>query len=178
MSEKIVIRRMTEADLDQVCGIENEAFSIPWSRKSFRDFIVRDDAVFLTASVCRDGDEMSGSHAADCKSSAEIPAENDGSPIAGYIGFYGIPDEGDITNVAVRKDMRGRGIGGMLVSALISEASRRGISRIFLEVRESNDAAIHVYLKSGFRRVGLRKNYYDDPVENAVIMLRDEEDIR
>jgi ribosomal-protein-alanine N-acetyltransferase len=93
--------------------------------------------------------------------------------ICGYIGAYGIPDEGDITNVSVQKEYRRAGIGRLLVDELIRRTLAAGITRIFLEVRESNAPAIHLYENAGFVRTGLRKNYYTSPVENAIIMMRD-----
>lgn len=153
-AEDITVRPMTEADLDAVAAIEKENFSRPWSRQSFAAFIRREDAVFLTA----------------------VMHKPEGETIAGYIGFYGIPNEGDITNVSVSGSYRRMGIGRRLVQALIRETHSRGITRIFLEVRKSNEAAIRLYTSEGFRKAGMRPNYYEEPEEDAVIMLRDEEE--
>lgn len=139
-----VIRDMREEDLERIEQIEVRNFSRPWTVQDFRDFLLRDDAIFLTA-LC-DGE------------------------IAGYIGFYGIPDEGDITNVSVDERFRRRGIGRALVSELISRAAAHGIGTIFLEVRDSNEAAIRLYEAEGFGQVGLRRRYYSSPVEDARIM--------
>lgn len=149
---QITIRRMREEDLDRVAEIEKENFSTPWSRKSFSDFLKREDTYFLVAEREEAGE----------------------TEICGYIGAYGIPDEGDITNVSVQKEYRRAGIGRKIVDELIRVTVAAGIKRLFLEVRESNDPAIRLYEHAGFVRCGLRKNYYTSPVENAVIMMRDE----
>lgn len=143
-TDPLKIREMREEDLPRVAQIERQNFSLPWKEQDFRDFIVRDDAIFLTALWM---DE-----------------------VAGYIGFYGIPDEGDITNVAVDERSRRRGIGRALVHELIHRAADRGISKIFLEVRDSNESAIQLYQEAGFVQVGLRKRYYSSPTEDARIM--------
>lgn len=140
----IEITEMTEEDLPRVAEIERQNFSCPWKEKDFHDFIVRDDAIFLTARY--DGE------------------------IAGYIGFYGIPDEGDITNVSVDRRFRRRGIGFALIRELIRRADSRGIHIVFLEVRDSNEEAIRLYRRAGFSEVGVRKNFYSLPVEDARIM--------
>lgn len=141
---RLRIREMREEDLIQVEQIERQNFSRPWSEQDFRDFLVREDAVFLTALL--------------------------NGEVAGYIGFYGIPDEGDITNVSVDDRFRRLGIGRALVLALIDRAAGRGIGTIFLEVRDSNEAAIRLYEQAGFVQVGLRKRYYSSPQEDARIM--------
>lgn len=81
-------------------------------------------------------------------------------------------DEGDITNVAVAKQCQNQGIGGMLTAELIHRTEEVGVSRLFLEVRVSNQPAIHLYQKMGFEQNGKRKNYYESPVEDALLMMR------
>ena len=90
--------------------------------------------------------------------------------IAGYIGLYGSYDEGDITNVAVAEAFRGNGIGTLLVKSMKEMAVRRGIRRIYLEVRDSNETARRVYEKAGFSVCGRRKKFYRQPEEDAVLM--------
>ena len=140
------IRRMVSADLPEVERIEQENFSRPWTAEDYQGFLDREDADFLVAVV-------------------------DGR-IVGYIGEYGLPDEGDITNVSVDRRYRNRHIGTCLVSGLIQTAGARGIRKIFLEVRESNAPAIRLYENAGFRKTGVRRNYYTSPVEDAVLMMR------
>lgn len=145
MSE-IVIRKMLSADLSQVCQIERDNFSLPWSEKSFSESMEREDTVFLVACI---EDE-----------------------IAGYIGCYCIAGTGEITNVSVKSSHRRKGIGGMLLEKLYEEGFRLDTREYFLEVRESNEAAIGLYSAQGFVKEGVRKNFYEKPVENAVIMWK------
>lgn len=146
--KNITIRRMQPSDLPQVCDIEKENFSLPWSEKSFADSMERNDTVFLVALA---DDE-----------------------IAGYIGCYCIAGEGEITNVAVKSSCRRKGIGGMLLEKLYEEGALLDTQEFFLEVRESNEAAIALYSRQGFVKEGIRKNFYEQPVENALIMWRHE----
>lgn len=143
----IEIREMQLDDLEQVMEIENENFSRPWTETGFFTFLIRQDTLFLVAQ------------------------END--EILGYCGVVMVQDEGDITNVSVKKEKQNQGIGNRLVQDLIAKTKGQGITRLFLEVRESNQRAIHVYEKAGFVRNGLRKNYYEDPVEHAVLMMHE-----
>ena len=87
-----------------------------------------------------------------------------------FILAANLMNEGDITNVAVDERSRRRGIGRALVHELIHRAADRGISKIFLEVRDSNESAIQLYQEAGFVQVGLRKHYYSSPTEDARIM--------
>lgn len=143
----IEIREMQLDDLEQVMEIENENFSRPWTETGFFTFLIRQDTLFLVAQ------------------------END--EILGYCGVVMVQDEGDITNVSVKKEKQNQGIGNRLVQNLIAKTKGQGITRLFLEVRESNQRAIHVYEKAGFVQNGLRKNYYEDPVEHAVLMMHE-----
>lgn len=140
-----VIRPMTEADVPAVAGLEAHIFSQPWSAQGFLDALALPGTVFLTA-------------------------EEEGQ-IAGYIGMYLSVDEGEITNVAVAPLMRRRGVGWELLLEAKREAERRGIARIVLEVRTSNEGAIALYEKSGFSTVGIRKDFYECPKEDAYIMI-------
>lgn len=145
MSE-IIIRRMKAADLVQVCAIEKDNFSLPWSEKSFLESMERGDTVFLAAAA--------------------------GEEIAGYLGCYCIAGTGEITNVAVKDSFRRRGIGSLLLEKLYEEGKALDTQEFFLEVRESNEAAIALYSGQGFVKEGIRKNFYEKPVEHAVIMFR------
>lgn len=146
--EKLTIRRMQHCDLDEVCAIENASFSIPWSRNSFADALA-DESNFLF--VC----------------------DADGSVI-GYADTWCVLDEATITNIAVREDFRGRGIGTMLLKEALDEAKRRDIGAVTLEVRKSNAPAIRLYEKFGFKSAGIRPEYYKKPTEDAVIMWKHE----
>ena len=141
---EIIIRKMQPEDLAEVCKIEKDNFSLPWSEKSFLESMERDDTVFLVALEDED--------------------------VAGYIGCYCIAGAGEITNVAVKASHRRKGIGGKLLQKLYEEGISLDTQEYFLEVRESNEAAIGLYLRQGFVKEGIRKNFYEKPVENAVIM--------
>ena len=139
-------RRMEEKDLEQVVAIENATFSMPWSKDAFLESMNNPAHVYVVAS------------------------EED--VICGYSGMWGIAGEGQINNVAVREDFRGKGIGFEIVEFLLKEGEKQGLEAFTLEVRESNASAIYIYEKAGFKNVGIRKNFYDKPKENAVIMWR------
>lgn len=141
----ILVRAMQTEDVDAVAVLEAQIFSMPWSRQGFLDSLQREDTVFLVA-------------------------EEDGL-IVGYIGMYVALDEGEITNVAVSAEMRRRGIGELLVGNIIKEANERGLERVILEVRVSNENAIRLYERNGFKNQGVRKGFYDLPKEDAYIMM-------
>lgn len=137
----MIIRPMRPEDVPAVAEIERACFSQPWSEQGFLDGMK--DAIFLVA-------------------------EED--HIAGYIGMYRMPPEGEITNVAVAADDRNKGYGKALVNKMQQWAVAHGINRIVLEVRAGNAGAIHVYESLGFCRLGVRKNFYQFPKEDADIM--------
>ncbi len=167
MNAEYEIRKMVPADLGQVTRIESDNFSVPWKEKDFANWIEDPQAVFLTAAGKSEKPEMTESAAG--KSEKPEMAET----VAGYIGCLYAADEGDITNVSVDSARRRKGIGKCLVQALLAEARKRGCRRIFLEVRQSNDAAGRLYQDCGFVRVGVRKNYYTKPQEDALLMRCD-----
>ena len=140
----MLIREMILQDVAQAAEIEKECFSIPWSEKSFEDSLSREDTLFL---VCEEEDV-----------------------VAGYIGMYLSFDEGSITNVAVSPSFRKRGCGETLVKGAKERAKEKQIETIFLEVRVSNAPAISLYKKLGFEELGIRKNFYEHPIEDAIIM--------
>lgn len=140
------IQRMTIAHVEQVAEIAAEVFSHPWTRQGFIEALPGEDNCFL---LCME---------------EEI--------VLGYCGLYMAADEGEIINVAVKPKYQGQGIGNMLMQALIAEGESRGITRLFLEVRVSNLSAIGLYEKHGFVKQGIRKNFYQDPKEDAYVMNR------
>ncbi len=142
----MMIREMTASDIDAVAALEAELFSMPWSAQGFADTLCREDVLFLVA--CED------------------------DSLLGYVGVYCTADEGEITNVAVAQTARRRGIGQELLRHLIDQLAQRGIGRIVLEVRVSNDPAIRLYEKQGFVTMGKRKNFYEKPTEDAYVMVR------
>lgn len=142
----LTVRKMQPSDLPEVCAIEKENFSVPWSENSFLESMEREDTVFLTAL--------------------------DEGGIAGYIGCYCVAGTAEIMNIAVQSAKRRRGTGAALLEALFENARTFSCEEVILEVRESNEAAIALYTRQGFVRISVRKNFYEKPVENALVMRK------
>lgn len=143
----IVYRKMRADDIDGVYKVEVSAFDHPWTLSSLKS-------------------EQKN------KLSKYFVAENEDKIIVGYIGAWYIIDEAHITNVAVHKDFRGLGIGEGLVSTLVDNCKDESISAITLEVRSGNSVAQNLYKKFGFLPGGIRKEYYADNKEDAIIMWK------
>lgn len=142
------VRSAVPADLPGLVSLEQACFAIPWSEESLR------------YDLC--------DHPAAHYFVADAP---DGS-LAGYAAFWQALDEAQITNVAVAPAWRRRGLGRLLLQALIGKASELALETLFLEVRSSNRPAIALYESAGFKSVGLRRAYYSDNGEDAIIMLK------
>ncbi len=143
----MTVREMQVEDLSQVMEIETELFGgEAWTKEGFFTFLTRSDALFLVV--------------------------EERERILGYCGLLMVLDEGDITNVAVKKDRQREGIGHFLVESLVRLAGDLGVNTIHLEVRAGNDTAIRLYERMDFVRDGLRRNYYTNPAEDAVLMTR------
>lgn len=138
------IRKATELDLEGIYAIEESSFSTPWSKESIRNDLINPVTTYLVA-------------------------EKEGQ-ITGYIGVWNVMSEGQITNVAVDPNCRGKGIGQKLVQQLLEHAKACELEVLILEVRQSNIAAQKVYSKAGFKEIAVRKNYYTHPKEDAMIM--------
>ena len=138
-----VISLMTQADIDGMHAIEEATFASPWSRKSIEDELHNPCARYL---VARENGE-----------------------VIGYAGMWLVIDEGHVTNVAVREDKRGMGIGKELMRQLIQLAADSGMIWMTLEVRRSNKVAQNLYHSFGFVDVGYRKRYYENN-EDALLM--------
>ena len=136
---------MDSSHVDAVCELEKSAFSSPWSR---------DDIEYQL--------DKAGSHFL-------VAVDTETETVAGYIGVQEISGEAYITNIAVFKEFRRLGAASLLLKTASDDAFARGCEFITLEVRESNHLAIELYLKSGFERMGIRKNFYSNPDENALI---------
>lgn len=138
---------MTVEHIDGVLAVEEATFSIPWTRKDFeREMTENNLAIYYVA-------------VADGK-------------IVGYAGMWHVITEGHITNVAVLEDYRKQGIGDALMEQLEQVALEKEMIGITLEVRINNTPAQRLYHKHGYRAEGLRKNYYPDTHEDAVIMWK------
>lgn len=140
------IRPMTIQDCEQVAQIEAASFSVPWSLRAFTETVEKDNFRYFVA-------EESGE-------------------ILGYCGFLFVLDEAEIPNVCVKASARCRGIGKQMMTVLIEEAKKLGMAMLYLEVRESNAPARALYQSLGFEENGIRKNFYEHPVEHAVLMSK------
>ncbi len=131
--------------LPDILKVENECFLHPWTENMFKE-------------------EISG------RFSRYRVAEIDGNAV-GYMGMWVLADEGHITNVAVAKDFRRRGIAKALISDFVGFAGEKNLAFLTLEVRKSNISAISLYKSFGFCEVGVRKKYYDN-TEDAILMTK------
>lgn len=142
--DEVTIREMGEEDLREVARLERKIFSRPWSEESFRDALSSPDHCYLAALY-------SGT-------------------LVGYCGLWCSFDTADLCNLAVAADFRKRNLGSALLSQGLAAVKRRGVERVLLEVRRSNDPAIGLYAKFGFEELGIRPGYYSHPVEDGILM--------
>ncbi|MDO4323403.1 MAG: ribosomal protein S18-alanine N-acetyltransferase [Lachnospiraceae bacterium] len=138
------VSEMTPQDVPEVAVLERQIFTMPWSENGFLSSLQSQDTLYL---VVREKGRL-----------------------LGYCGLLQSFDEADITNVAVSPEERGRGVGHAMLQELMRRGKERGIMRYTLEVRTGNAAAIHLYQKLGFVSAGIRKNFYEKPREDALIM--------
>lgn len=144
MENNLIIRSMTKDDIDDVYRVEEDCFSDPWSKEAIRQELKNNLARYIIAEI-------------------------DGK-VVGYVGVWFVLDEGHITNVAVHSDYRGKKIGDKLIKELVELCKENNMSAITLEVRVSNIVAQNLYKKYGFKIGGIRKEYYSDNKEDAMIM--------
>lgn len=133
--------------LEKIVELERLCFSLPWTYAQLEHQIVEENSIYLVA-------------------------ENEKGDILGYVGMMFVLDEGYISNVAVSPDCRRQGVADALLYALESRSREKSLSFMTLEVRESNFPAISLYSKHGFKTVGTRPNYYQQPTENALLMTK------
>jgi ribosomal-protein-alanine N-acetyltransferase len=150
VSTSIVFEPMEMIDLQRIMAIERASFSSPWTKTMFVSELF--DNPFSLSYVAR---------------------EEEDEQIVGYVVFWVIFDELHLLNVAVDPAWRRRGIGEGLVRFLLQIAQKRGVRKGTLEVRASNFSAQQLYRKFGFREVGMRRNYYQGPTENALLFQCD-----
>lgn len=145
MTEEMASMPMTMADLDEVMEVEQASFTSPWSRQAFiRELSDNLYAHYIVARV--------------------------NGHVVGYAGMWLVMGEAHVTNIAVRPEHRGRGYGETLLRRLMELAVTSEANRMTLEVRKSNLVAQKLYAKLGFTAQGLRKRYYTDTNEDAIIM--------
>ncbi len=147
--EELVITTMTMEDLDKVMEVEKASFLTPWSRQAFvRELTENAFAVYVVGRL--------------------------GSKVVGYAGMWLIINEAHVTNIAVHPSYRRRHFGERLLQELIDRAKRNNCDRMTLEVRTGNLGAQAMYRRFGFVEQGLRRRYYTDTGEDAIIMWKDE----
>ena len=142
----LTIRPAVPADLPALAALEQACFSHPWSENGLAETMQNGRSLFLAAE--REGE------------------------VLGYLGMEFVLDEGSITNVAVFPQYRRRGAAGKLLDVFLRFARANHLAFLTLEVRPSNAAAIALYTRFGFREAGRRRNYYDLPKEDALILTR------
>ena len=148
MSEKhIRIVPMNADHLEELERLERICFSRPWSKRMLGEELENQCAAFLVA-------------------------EDENGTVLGYAGLLVMLDEGYITNVAVFPEYRRLGVAAKIIEVYMNFAAANGLAFLTLEVRPSNEAAIALYRRFGFEEVGRRKNYYDLPKEDALILTR------
>ncbi|HHW07310.1 MAG TPA: ribosomal protein S18-alanine N-acetyltransferase [Clostridia bacterium] len=147
LKDELMIVPMAEEHLDQVLAIEQVSFPTPWSRNSYLREL--SDNQFAYYYVCLLGDK-----------------------VLGYMGMWLIIDEAHVTTIAVHPDYRGRALGRVLLEELMARAAALGADKITLEVRPSNHVAQRLYRRVGFVPAGIRKGYYTDTKEDAIIMWK------
>jgi len=145
MNNMIFIKAATEEYMPRILEIEQEAFSPPWTHGALSKEIYGDDSFFAVA-----------------------VAEND--LLSGFVLLRRLMDEGELLKIAVDKTARRRGVAELLIKTALQNADQHALKSIFLEVRESNAAAIALYKKFGFKLMRQRKDYYTDPIEDALVM--------
>lgn len=139
-------RRSVPADAKDIAEIEALTFPDPWDERSVSNLITTAEAMCFTAV--------------------------DGGVVVAYVIGRLIPPEGEIYRVAVREEYRRRGVAYRLLDYSVKTSRGKGLESLFLEVRSTNAAALGLYRAYGFMEIGRRKNYYRDPVDDAIIMLK------
>lgn len=138
------IRKISENDIEAIAYLESEIFSDAWSEKSIKETYENQNACILGA--YKEG------------------------VLAGYVIFYYVLDEGEIARIAVSPQYRRQGVADQIFAGLLGFCTEKSIERILLDVRISNEPAIAFYRKSGFAEDGIRRNFYDYPKEDALLM--------
>jgi ribosomal-protein-alanine N-acetyltransferase len=143
-------RLQSDADLDGVLDVESESFTNPWTREMYAWEL-------QNQSICH-----------------IFVVRTPERPVVGFCAFWLVVDEIHVNNVAILPGLRGRGMGTALMHRVLDEAARLGARRATLEVRVSNQSARRWYEFLGFRVAGTRRHYYTNPVEDALILWRDD----
>ena len=163
----IKIRRMREEDIPQAVEIEKIAFTRPWSKSVFKATLLLPYAAYYVAVDQEDVEREDMEREAVDQEEGQA---DDRERVVGICGVKKIFEEGDISNVAVHPDYRGRGISRRMLQMLIEEAREDGVTEFTLEVRAGNVPAVRLYESFGFKTEGIRPRFYDHPVEDGLIM--------
>ena len=187
----IALRRMRAEDIPQVIEIEKEAFTPGWVGTPFRRELNSRYTRFLVAYHADDLEHQRpttidarqqpdpadaslwGRMLTGVRSVFGMRSDSEEDDLAGYVGIWLQGDQAHITEIAVREELRGRGIGELLIIGTLRVAYEQGLTEVTLEARVSNFVAQRLYDKYGFNEAGIRKNYYADNREDAVIMTTD-----
>ncbi|MGN1481744.1 ribosomal protein S18-alanine N-acetyltransferase [Porcipelethomonas sp.] len=146
MMPKADIIKCGFSELEEIAEIEKECIPGGWSEKAFGEWLENKNTILLGAVL-------------------------DGK-IIGFANGAWVIDEGELLNIAVKKEYRKQGIAGLLYEKLEKFFLEQGVTAVFLEVREHNVPAVSFYEKNGFEKTGLRKNYYRNPADNAILMKK------
>lgn len=145
--DSFYLRKMEFDDIPYVKEIENLSFTNPWPESAFRGELENPGISFPFVIVLKNVER-----------------------VVGHVIYWQIREEVQISNIAVHPDFRGLGIGKKVMQEIIDRVKKDGVNYIFLEVRPSNSSALNLYIKLGFQKLGIRRNYYHNPVEDAIIM--------
>ncbi len=141
------MRRMEDSDVEQVGAIESASFTAPWRPATFRALLARPGAHLRVL---------------------EVPPLT----VAGYAVLWCIHDQGELANIAVARQLRDCCLGGYLLDRVTEEARTLGVESLYLEVRVSNARARAMYASRGFREIGVRRDYYEKPREDARVLMK------
>ena len=142
----VIVRAMEADDVATVARLERESFSTPWNARTFRTLLGRPGAELWVA-------------------------EHESGGVIGYYVLWCIQDQGELANIAVEQRYRGQRIGAMLLDHALEVSASRGVESVYLEVRVSNVTARQMYESRGFEQIGVRRNYYDRPREDACVLM-------
>jgi ribosomal-protein-alanine N-acetyltransferase len=147
-AQPVVIRKMAARDVSDVSRLEARCFTTPWSPGTFRNLLHRDGAeLWVAEQLGREG-------------------------LVGYYVLWCVEDQAELANIAVDETCRGRGVGSLLLDHALHLARSRGGESIYLEVRVSNATAAAMYESRGFEQIGVRRDYYDRPREDARVLMK------
>ncbi|HEX6548344.1 MAG TPA: ribosomal protein S18-alanine N-acetyltransferase [Candidatus Dormibacteraeota bacterium] len=153
LRERLAVEPMAEQDVPTVQAIERDIFSTPWPRNAYyRELASRNSAHYIVLKRI---------------------LEDESEEIVGYAGMWRMYDEAHVTTIGVRRDLQHAGYGRILFAALVQAAYEMGAKWITLEVRTSNENAMKMYERFGFKVIGRRKGYYTDNGEDAIVMWSD-----